>query len=53
MQTFEESSHQLFDNSIIISVSCIVRKSRIKIDSECYLPKQAINYYKLLITASY
>lgn len=45
MQIFEELFYQLFYNSFIISVYCIVRKSSIKIDFECCLSKQAINHY--------
>lgn len=49
MQIFKE----LFYNSLIISVYCIVRKSSIKIDFECYLSKQAINHYYPLTNAQY
>ncbi len=53
MQIFEELFYQLFYNSLIISVYCIVRKSSIKIDFECCLSKQAINQNKLLITTTH
>lgn len=39
MQIFKELFYQLFYNSLIISVYCIVRKSSIKISFEHYLLK--------------
>lgn len=53
MQTFEELFYQLFYNSLIVSVYCIVRKSSIKIDFECYSSKQVIHQNKLLITINH
>ena len=53
MQIFKKLSYQLFYNSLIISVYCIVRKSNIKIDFECCLSKQAINQNKLFIKTIY
>lgn len=53
MQIFKELFYQLFYNSLIISVYCIVRKSSIKIDFECYSSKQAINHYHPLTNAQY
>ena len=53
MQTFKELFYQLFYNSLIISVYCIVRKRSIKIDFEYCLSKQAINHYYPLTNAQY
>lgn len=53
MQIFEKLFYQLFYNSLIISVYCIVRKSSDRIDSECYSSKQAINHYYPLTNAQY
>ena len=53
MQIFKELFYQLFYNSLIISVYCIVRKSSIRIDFECYSSKQAIHQNKLLITTTH
>lgn len=53
MQIFEELFYQLFYNSLIISVYCIVRKSSIKIDFECYSSKQAINHHYPSANAQY
>lgn len=53
MQIFKKLFYQLFYNSLIVSVYCIVRKSSIKIDFECYSSKQAINHYYPLTNAQY
>lgn len=53
MQIFKELFYQLFYNSLIVSVYCIVRKSSIKIDFECYLTKQAINHHYPSANAQY
>lgn len=53
MQNFKELFYQLFYNSLIISVYCIVRKSSIKIGFECCSSKQAINHYYPLTNAQY
>lgn len=53
MQIFEKLFYQLFYNSLIISVYCIVRKSSIKIDFECYSSKQVINHYCPSTNAQY
>lgn len=45
--------YQLFYNSLIVSVYCIVRKSSDRIDSECYSLKQAINHHYPSANAQY